>query len=70
MFKIFAVIVNLTTQQAQSVIDPKIYASFELCTAAIVEKYASTKPIMTNIAEHKTLIAMGCASFNDQSRGA
>lgn len=60
MFKMFAIVVNLATNQAQSMIDPEIYPSFETCTAAIANKYAPAKEMMSKHPP-QVLFALGCS---------
>jgi hypothetical protein len=62
MFKMFAIVVNLATNQAQSMIDPEVYPTFERCTAAIAGKYAPAKEVMSKHPP-QVLIGLGCSYF-------
>jgi hypothetical protein len=66
----FAIVVNLTTNQAQSMIDPQVYPTFEKCTAAIPAKYAAAKEPMTTLPL-QMLFALGCTYVEpEKQRGA
>jgi hypothetical protein len=62
MFKMFAIVVNVAAGQAQHMVDPQVYPTFEKCTAAIPAKYAAAKEVM-NEQPPKVLFALGCGRF-------
>lgn len=62
MFKMFAIVVNLATNQSQPIIDPEIYPTFEKCSEAMAGKYASAKDAMSQ-KPLTVLFSLGCAYF-------